>query len=166
MKYTKEEVSESRAKLLAILKPGDTVQCVLRNCSRSGMSRSIDLFVVRGGELQQVTYWASRVLGDSIDRNNGGIKVPGCGMDMGFHLVYSLSRVLFRDGFAPMEIGIRPSDGKSVNINIGRGNNAGPLTRAEIEAKTAKGWTFPGGRNGDTSGWDSDGGYALRHRWV
>ena len=22
------------------------------------------------------------------------------------------------------------------------------------------------GRNGDTSGWDNDGGYALRHEWM
>jgi hypothetical protein len=31
------------------------------------------------------------------DRN--GIRVGGCGMDMGFHLVYTLSRALFDDGY-------------------------------------------------------------------
>jgi len=30
----------------------------------------------------------------------------------------------------------------------------------------AKGWEFIGGRNGDTSGWDDDGGYALKSEWI
>jgi hypothetical protein len=29
---------------------------------------------------------------------NNGVKVAGCGMDMGFHLIYSLSYALFPKG--------------------------------------------------------------------
>lgn len=33
------------------------------------------------------------------DHEHNGIKVEGAGMDMGFHLVYSLSQRLFGDGY-------------------------------------------------------------------
>ena len=33
-------------------------------------------------------------------KDNGAIFVKGCGMDMGFHVIYSLSQTLFNDGYA------------------------------------------------------------------
>ena len=104
------------------LKPGDTINCILRHVSRSGMSRSISL--LRGD--QDITYYAGLVTGNRIDQKNGGIKISGCGMDMGFALVYNLSYCLFPEGF-------------------------------KVEGT---------GRNGDKSGWDKDGGYALKQRWL
>jgi hypothetical protein len=86
-----------------------------------------------------------------------GITVDGCGMDMGFALVYNLGRALYRDGFQTSTTAKRPSDGKGVKV--------GTLTREQIQRKAAKGWTFTGGRNGSASGWDNDGGYSLHHRW-
>jgi hypothetical protein len=151
--------------LRTLLKPGDTVYTVLRHVSASGMSRDIDLYVFRDNKPQYLTNYAATALDWPMSKNKG-IKVGGCGMDMGFHLVYSLSSVLFREGFAPSDIGIRPADGKSVNVNIGRGKNAGPMTKPEIDALVAKGWKFTGGRNGDQSGWDSSGGYALKQEWL
>ena len=62
-------------------------------------SRSIELYRVREGEIQSITWAVSRLLGESIDRNNGGVRVSGCGMDMCFHTVYNLGLVLFPDGF-------------------------------------------------------------------
>ena len=62
------------------------------------MYRSISAFVIKKNEHLDITYWASRVLEDRIDQH-GGIAQSGAGMDMGFHLVYSLSRRLFPDGF-------------------------------------------------------------------
>lgn len=40
---------------------------------------------------------AATALGWTYDDKNEGVKVNGCGMDMAFHTVYSLSSVLFRD---------------------------------------------------------------------
>lgn len=40
---------------------------------------------------------AATALGWAYDHKNEGVKVDGCGMDMAFHTVYSLSSVLFRD---------------------------------------------------------------------
>ena len=99
MKYTKQDVAESRSLLLKWLKPGDTIYTVLRHVSRSGMSRKIDLYKIEDGQPIFLTGHAAKVLGERWDFDRGGIVVGGCGMDMGFHLVYNLSYALFKDGF-------------------------------------------------------------------
>jgi hypothetical protein len=63
------------------------------------MFRLIGVHVVHKGELVDITYWVNQLLEYGIDRDKGGLKVGGCGMDMGFHVVYSLSRSMFRDSF-------------------------------------------------------------------
>ena len=79
------------------LREGSTVYTVLRSVSSSGMTRHISLLVANGDEITDITYYAAGVLGDSLYERNGSrsIRVNGAGMDMGFHLVYSLSSVLF-----------------------------------------------------------------------
>jgi hypothetical protein len=67
------------------------------------MMREISLFTVVNGEICCLTYWAASALGYKIGKH-GGIRVPGCGMDMGFHIVYSLSSTLYHDDF-PTEQG-------------------------------------------------------------
>lgn len=100
MRYSKEEQKEAREFLLRVLKPGDTVFTVLRNVSRSGMSRNIDLYLLGQDEKLYLTYSVAALLGYSRAKD-GSIKVSGCGMDMGFHVVYSLSRVLFLEYTCP-----------------------------------------------------------------
>jgi hypothetical protein len=171
MKQSAKDTQDSIQHLRGILAPGDKVYTILNNVSRSGMNRRISVAIGDGKAITNITWHVARALGEPVKNRAGyvqdvGISVGGCGMDMGFHLVYSLSRVLFPDGFAPSKLGIRPVDGKSVNVDIGRGRNAGPLKREEIAELVAKGWKFPGGRNGDQSGWDTDGGYALKQVWL
>jgi hypothetical protein len=74
-----------------------TVYTILRRVSSSGMTRHISLKIAQGGEIYDITYTAALALGDKLHDVNGfnTLKVNGCGMDMGFHLVYSLSSVLF-----------------------------------------------------------------------
>jgi hypothetical protein len=86
----------AKARLLEMLKHGDTVYTVLRHVSTSGMSRRIDLYTVRDNRPQYLSGYAATVTGWRL-HDNGGIVVGGCGMDMGFHLVYTLSSILFRD---------------------------------------------------------------------
>lgn len=135
-RLTKAQIEERNAALAQLrqwLKPGDTVYTVLRHVSRSGMQREIGVVLLLTGRHDNPgetvdlhpNYLVSKVLGRPQGKRDG-IKVDGCGMDMGFHLVYSLSRCLFPDGF-------------------------------KVEGR---------GRNGDTSGWDDDGGYALKQRWL
>ena len=81
--------------LQAMLADGTTVYCILRHVSSSGMSRRISLAYVEGGEIQTFDMQAA----DAIDWRIGekeGVIVSGCGMDMGFHLVETLGRVIGR----------------------------------------------------------------------
>jgi hypothetical protein len=92
------EAAAAQAQLRKMLRPGDTVHTIVRHVSRSGMSRRIDLYLARKGELVYLSGWAAKALGERRHRD-GGIVVGGCGMDMGFHLVYNLSSVLWPKGF-------------------------------------------------------------------
>jgi hypothetical protein len=86
-----------RSSLLEWLKPGDTVYCVLRSVSSSGMSRRISLFAIHDNQLISLDYRTSILTGNRLSEK-GGIVVGGCGMDMGFHLVYCLGAALWPDG--------------------------------------------------------------------
>lgn len=89
---------------------GSTVWTVLRHVSRSGMMRVISVHTLyrRKPDAEQgkclgisdLTRSASRVLGWRIHRDRDGIVVSGCGMDMGFHLVYELAQCLWGNGYA------------------------------------------------------------------
>jgi len=118
MKTTKAEKEEAKAALLRLLNPGQTVYTVLRHVSSSGMSRWIDMYTIvqfpektwnkktdkaeltghmEAPRLQFLSGYAGTLLDYPRDRKRDGLRVGGCGMDMGFHLVYTLSSVLFRD---------------------------------------------------------------------
>lgn len=79
------------------VKEGTKVYTILRHVSASGMSRDISLVIADGNDIADITYYAAQALGDKLNETKGHrtIKVNGCGMDMGFHLVYNLSSVLF-----------------------------------------------------------------------
>jgi hypothetical protein len=94
------EIQEAKKQLLAhYVSEGDTVYTVLRSVSSSGMSRTLSLKVAKEGKILDLTYYAGIVLDWPIVEVNGSraLRVGGCGMDMGFHTVYTLSRVLFRE---------------------------------------------------------------------
>ena len=99
MKYTKEEINQAREQLLKRLKPGDTIYYKVENVSRSGMGRDISFYNVENGEICFLTYSMMVLLGERRAKSNDGLHVTGCGMDMGFHCIYNLGRVLYPDGF-------------------------------------------------------------------
>lgn len=97
-----EDYDYAKKQLLEyFVKEGDTVYTVLRSVSSSGMSRTMSLKVAKEGRILDLTYYASVVLGWPLVEVNGSraIRVGGAGMDMGFHTVYTLARVLFRDKY-------------------------------------------------------------------
>lgn len=71
-----------------------TVYTSIRSVSRSGMSRTMDLYVIRNGELRRITWHVAQAAGFTLNKR-GHLKVSGCGMDMGFHVVYNLGHALF-----------------------------------------------------------------------
>lgn len=125
---------DARAELQNLLKPGMTVYCILRHVSRSGMYRRISFYILRDAgpdykpEDRMYPYYLDRLIiaagiGDEPRGRADGVGVGGCGMDMGFHIVYNLGRFTWPKGTP----------------------------------------TPHGTRNGKP---DSDGGYALKHRWM
>lgn len=97
-KISQTEIDNEKKELKEILKPGDTVYTILRSCSRSGMSRSISLYIFPDGEPRMLDWAVCKICGYSLDKNKG-VKIGGCGMDMGFTLVYALSDALYGDGY-------------------------------------------------------------------
>lgn len=91
--------AESIVHLREVLKPGETVYTVLRHVSRSGMSRGIDVYRMEGNSPVWITGYVGHAIGSPQSRKDWersqGLRVGGCGMDMGFHVVNSLSYVIF-----------------------------------------------------------------------
>lgn len=157
MRYTVQEVRESYELLRKWLKPGDTVYTVLDRVSRSGMSRDIRVVLLACENGQAVdmhpNHAVACVLGYPRATRGDGMRVGGCGMDMGFHIVHSLGYALF---------------GKEVQEATGA--EADALRKAIYEAdkfywhqggkKKAPDWTKPGRE------WFGGAGYALKHRWL
>lgn len=158
---TKKEKAADKAYaidyLRRILKPGDSIACTVLHVARSGMSHTIMLQVpVRGSDgrvrIEDISGLVADAIGARWDGARGGLVMGGCGMNMGFAAVYSLGRVLFPDGFGVQSIA-HPIGARKLR----------PKTQAAAARAVARGYVFRG-RNGDGSGWDTDGGYALDHR--
>lgn len=136
-KAQEAEKLEAINRLKEILKPGDTVYTVVRSVSRSGMSREIDVyFFDKKGNKFYLSYLVSRAL-EYKQADNGALKVGGCGMDMGFHVVYGLSRTLYRDGF------------RCTGKKCGANDHFNEGTPRDGKRKHT-----------------GDGGYALRQEWI
>lgn len=79
------------------LKPGSKVYTILKHVSASGMRREISVVIANKNEVIELDYHVSKLLDASIGPN-GGIICHGCGMDMGFDLVYRLGYHLWPKG--------------------------------------------------------------------
>lgn len=90
-----ERAMNAREYLRALLVPGDAVTTVVSHVARSGMRRSIKVLIVADGQPADVSWAVCRAVGWKFDDTHGGVIVDGCGMDMGFHLVYTLATHLF-----------------------------------------------------------------------
>lgn len=107
MKYSKQEQADAIERLREVIKPGDTVYTILRHRSSSGMSRVIDVKVIHAEvdnsdtvkpRVYHIGYSVAIALGLSYDREREGVKVSGCGMDMGYHIVHELGNAIFGTG--------------------------------------------------------------------
>lgn len=139
-KVGKQKLRETAiGRLREMLKPGDTVYSVLRNVSRSGMSRQIDFYVIESDSATGgtrpfcISGWVAEAL-DYPTADFGALKVGGCGMDMGFAVVYALAGTLYPYGFAC----------------IGKDKRCPSNDHSNREHHKIH----------------KDGGYALRHSWV
>lgn len=110
-KAQKAEKQEAIDQLREWIKPGDTVYTILEHVSRSGMQREIRVlvpYVKRDGvcgpgnnnglacsvDFLHPNWSVAKALGLRQGKRDGLI-MGGCGMDMGFALVYELSHALY-----------------------------------------------------------------------
>lgn len=124
------------------------------------MMRRITVAVGRGNEIKDISWEAARVMGDPIKQGgkyvqDAGLAVSGCGMDMGFHVVSTLSAILFPDGFGCIG---RPEGDAVMNAN-------GERVWCPSNDHTNGDRDYRLYRQGRRH-WHSSGDYALVHRWL
>ncbi len=130
------EQEEAKQHLRKLLPPGSTVYTVLRHVSKSGMTRDIDVYAMKDNEPVWLSGYVARRLGiGNWNDKREAVRVGGCGMDMGYHIAYELSHVLYHDDFTC----------------IGENCPANDHSNGDRDYTPHK---------------HSDGGYALRHRWM
>ena len=141
-----QERQDAIDKLRQWYRPGDTVYTILEHVSRSGLSRQIRVvipYTLDDGQIDHLhsNHLVAKALGWRQAKRGDGIVVGGAGMDAGYHLAYTLSRVLFPDGFGCIGSGCPSND---------HHNGDRDYTPHREDAPH----------------WHSNGGYALRHRWI
>ena len=146
-KAQREEQEKAREDLRELIKPGDTVYTKLVHCSRSGMYRTVDLYVFRANarnereaEPLRITWGACAATGNRYDRKHEAMGMGGCGMDMGFAAVYDLSHALYGNGYDCLKLA-------DANARCPSNEHVNSGTRENPQARHTD-------------------GYALRHRWI
>jgi len=102
-----QEVRNAIEQLQTMLSPGDTLKTVLKQVSRSGMYRHIAVI----WKDENISYLVARATEDRLCED-GSIGVSGCGMDMGFDIVYRLGATLWPNG-TPTPHGVRNGESDS-----------------------------------------------------
>lgn len=178
--------------LRAMIQPGDTVYTVLRHVSSSGMLRHISVVIIAPNDKRDTSHGASlvtdpdcgpfdvswlvaRALDYKQEDRHGALKVSGCGMDMGWHLIYSLASVLYPDGFGC--IGERCPSNDHSNGDRDYTEHQGIVSGPDCELPTqAPCWchvdkqseTFACSSCGCHAAphWHKSGGYAISQKWL
>ena len=163
-KAQKAEQERAIAELHKHLKPGDTVYTVLDHVSRSGMSRNIRVLIPytrEDGSIDHLhpNYLVAQAIGERQAKRGDGIVMGGCGMDMGFQLVYLLSSYMFPDGFGCTGEHC-PSNDHSNGDRDRRPHEDHANGRADHVCATN-----PESCTGYKH-WHKSGGYAPKQRWL
>lgn len=101
----RQKKEEAIQYLRSILTPGSVVYTTVKQVAPSGMSRHISCYISKDGQIEDVTFYVGRACEYRQSDKTYGLVVSGCGMDMGFAVIYDLGRVLFPQGFKPSEAG-------------------------------------------------------------
>jgi len=92
-----DEYEIKRVKWLRRTRP--PLYTILRHVSNSGMFRLIDVYAITNNKPVCLTALVGKLAGYERDNKREGLRVGGCGMDMGFSVVYNFSRAIFPTGF-------------------------------------------------------------------
>jgi hypothetical protein len=154
-KAQEQAKQEAIEHLKTVVKPGDTVYTILRSVSRSGMSRTVSAMVHLPDGPFDISGWAAKATGLTLDRDRLGVKMQGCGTDMGFELVYQLAWALFREGFGCVGEGCPSNDHSNGDRDYTPHMTDAERTGADGTLCTCH-----------KEHMHSDPGYSLRQRWL
>ena len=94
-KLTEERREELVKRLRPFFRKNSTAYCSLKKCSNSGMYRHIQILATKKSRLYNLSYDVAELCGFTWKEKTNSVGVSGCGMDMGFHIVNSLSYHLY-----------------------------------------------------------------------
>ena len=96
---SKKISKERKAELVKLLRPffrkNSTAFCSLKKCSNSGAYRHIQILATKKNRIYNLSYYVAELCGFSWKENTSAVGVSGCGMDMGFHVVSTMSYYLY-----------------------------------------------------------------------
>ena len=82
-----------------IRKTRPTIYTTLEHVSNSGMFRIMGVHAIKNNKPLCLNSLVEKLTGYKRDRHKEGLRVSGCGMNMGFAVVYSFSSAAFPTGF-------------------------------------------------------------------
>jgi hypothetical protein len=90
-KLTEYQAAEAMRLLPAVKKAlkANKIYATVHTVSKSGMSRTISLYMVNKGEIVCLDWAFGKIFGDSITKDHE-VRINGCGMDMLFEANYRL----------------------------------------------------------------------------
>ncbi len=186
------------AKLREWINPGDTVYTILDHVSASGMTRHIRCVLLKADGSRVTDLHPNRVIATALgyrQAKRDGLVVSGCGMDMGFEIVYNLGRTLWPEGYGCTGDDCRSNDHSNGDHNHEPHHAEGTREVGWAERRTGEtgqaigtwGETNSWGKRTFTAEdgavyylfpdevvsdepaaqhWHSNSGYALTHRWL
>ena len=103
IKLTAEEkkhiVEEAKLRLDNLINKGDTIYSIVKHTSTSDRTRSIAFYIVKDNEIMDITWYISQAF-DYPMHKSGGLNISGSSMDLGFHVVETISRIKFNESYA------------------------------------------------------------------
>tara|TARA_R110001592_G_scaffold344545_1_gene635809 strand:- start:237 stop:563 length:327 start_codon:yes stop_codon:yes gene_type:complete len=81
------------------LQLNDTIYCIIRHVSKSGMTRHIAFFNIQNNRPNFINTRISDLLDYRMNKHHDAIVVGGCGMDMAFSVVNNLQETINHKSF-------------------------------------------------------------------
>ena len=94
-KLSRERKQELIKLLKSYFKKDSTAFCNLKNVSKNGDYRNIQILSCKKNRIYNLSYAVAELCGFTFKSNTNSVGVKGGGMDMGFHIVNTLSHYLY-----------------------------------------------------------------------
>ncbi|MCM8832172.1 MAG: hypothetical protein NC918_08280 [Candidatus Omnitrophica bacterium] len=95
------EEEQLKQELRELVEQGNNrVYTVLKHVSTSGMRRVISVLVaIEKGEIVCIDWYLGKLGLYKLSKEKEGVIIDGCGFDAGYDVVYSISYLLYGDGY-------------------------------------------------------------------